>query len=260
METNNFNQLAAIDQTQPHPKLSERYRFVSTRSVISALESQGFVVNRAKGGRTGSFGTHTVSFRHPDLKEFNIGKSLIIPEVILRNSHNGEAALGLIAGAFRVACFNGLILGHGFGVRLVHTGNIQRDVTNTIPQLYSTIKAGMQRMQDWSQVEFTGSMYTNMAWRAVRLRLPMETISAIQHRTEFIERVMLPMRLEDEDKDLFTVYNRLQSSLITSRIQYTVNNEVKTMGKLYGAQAVLNVNQKLSTLVDTYYQKYGQRG
>lgn len=248
---------SAIDATTPHPKVSKRYKFVSTRDALTALESQGFQASHVRSRV--AFGMHTVTLTHPDLKPVIIGGSEVRPQVILRNSHDTSAAFGLIAGAYRFACFNGLVLGHGFAVRLVHTGNIQLDVKQAMPQVFDTIQAGIKRMHDWSQLQLSTTQVRALAATSLDLRFDDKQLLTLDV-SDATETLIKATRSADASNDLFTVYNRIQERLVrggwVARFDAGVKGiEIKAVRKLYGMRSTLAVNQALSNRTELLYNQ-----
>lgn len=244
--------ISPVDATAPHPDVSKRYKFVSTRDAITALEAQGFIANPLIKTRGGQFGMHGVTLTHPDLKAIQIGDSLVLPRVMLKNSHDTSAAFGLIAGAYRFACFNGLVLGHGFAVRLIHTGDIQRDINEALPNLFETVKRGIQQMQAWSNLKLSPASILEYSNSMLDLRfnpIQLEQIKGLN-----IGSILAaPKRDEDRSNDLFTVYNRVQEKLINGGYGYWDGNRLKTIRKLSGLRATLSINQRLSERTEQYY-------
>lgn len=259
--SNVTERISPFDATGPNPnKVSERYKFVSTREAIDALEAQGFTGRPLLSRRAGPYGLHLVNFTHPMLKPVKLGQSHVTPRVILRNSHDGSAAFGLISGAFREACLNGLILGHGFAVRLVHTGDIQRDIKETLPQVFSTIQRGIKQIEAWSLVETSAEERISLASSALTLRISTETLVNVDV-TATAHELLRSYRYEDNAQDLFTVYNRIQEKLVRGGVR-TVFKEDSVRGrrienrwrKLSGARSTLSVNQRLSDLIQAFYE------
>lgn len=254
-----INNCHPILANSPHPSVSNKYRFIDSKTVLSALEKQGFYIERLRASRS-QYGLHTVTLRHPELKALQIGDSELRPEVIFKNSHDRSARLGLIAGVFRSACFNGLILGYGFGINLTHIGNIEADIKDVTPKVFELVASGVKRIEAWSRWELTHAQQVSLAKQAIPLRIEPDNLdkSTIELVTE---QMLKPKRQADEANDLFTVYNRLQEYSVKGGIIYPneLGKETKTR-RLTGASATLKVNQDLSNITETFYQSLTKAG
>lgn len=243
--------LTALTQTAPHPRVSERYKFVSTQSVIDAMQSRGFEVQPIKRSRS-QFGLHILRFRHPDLLPVQIGESMVTPELIFKNSHDGTAAAGIIAGAFRAACFNGLILGVGYAVRMIHTGDINKDIAAVIPDALNLLLGGIDTMKRWSSVQLTLTQQKVLAARCLQARFSDETLNQ-SNVADLIDQVITPQRDEDRAPDLFTVFNRIQERLVRGAFKIQVDGKFVTVRKISGARATIKINQHLSEQTESVY-------
>lgn len=257
--------ISPIDSQSAHPNVSKRYKFVSTRDALEALTKQGFEIEPHKTrSRGGQYGLHCLTLTHPNLKPIKIGESLVQPRVMLKNSHDTSAAFGLIAGAYRFACFNGLVLGHGYAVRLIHTGDIQRDIAEALPKVFETVSKGLEAMSNWSNRQLSPAMILSLGLQSIDLRFSPEAIANL-NKVEIAMSLTESNRPEDDSNDLFTVYNRIQERLIRGGFEYTVYNadgtiSVKRVRKVYGIRATLTINQTLSNRVSELYQSLTKAG
>jgi hypothetical protein len=119
---------------RPNAKMSNRYTYVPTIEIINGMIGSGFQPFSASQSLTRiaekkEFTKHMIRFRHQD-----VANSLVvgdaIPEVVLINSHDGGCAFRLMAGLYRLACSNGLLVAEAeiMSIAIRHTGDILRDV------------------------------------------------------------------------------------------------------------------------------------
>ncbi len=114
----------SIFAQEPWERMSDKYRFVPTITVLDAMRDNGFVPVRAQQSRSripgkADFTKHMVRFRHQDYIDCSgrvLGEE--VPEVVLMNSHDGTSAYKLDAGIFRLVCLNGMV------VKSADTGSI----------------------------------------------------------------------------------------------------------------------------------------
>jgi hypothetical protein len=124
---------------QPYEGMSAKYRFFPTSEILAGMRQQGFVPVQAGQGATrvpgkADFTKHIIRFRHPDLTaqyDATMGREEI-PEIVLRNGHDGTAAYDIFAGIFRMICMNGCVAAsQDFGhIHVRHSGrkNLLDDV------------------------------------------------------------------------------------------------------------------------------------
>ena len=90
---------------------------------INRLDKHGYLptqikqaYSRKNPNQTNQFQKHVIRFAHrnQDLmaKEY--------PEIILYNNHQGEQALSLLLGCYRLVCDNGHVSGYGTNQKLKH--------------------------------------------------------------------------------------------------------------------------------------------
>ena len=112
-----------------HPYRSASYRHVPTYEVLSRLRDNGYSpVAVAQSGRKGEaadtirglFAHHSLRLRRAD----SLYQTDMIPELLLRNAHDGSGSYEISAGLYRTLCLNSLIAGHLFRMVVRHAGNI----------------------------------------------------------------------------------------------------------------------------------------
>src|SRR5689334_8658634 len=91
----------SIQQVTRHPtRTSDSYRFVSTRAVLDGFAEHGWLPAAAKeaGFRKAEnrgFQQHLVRLRSAEFTSREMAVGDAIPEIVLRNAHNGDSALHL---------------------------------------------------------------------------------------------------------------------------------------------------------------------
>lgn len=213
------------------PHLTDRYGHVTTSEAISILADFDYhPVQAAQVGKR-SHAKHMLAFSQNTVAADR-------PELILYNSHDGTSALKLFAGFFRYICSNGMVAGEGFKSRMLHnTGtvrNFETLITSTAARLYD--------VQDHIEQMRSKRMTTNDALEFIKVgasfrwkedRITDNTISDIYN----------PRRAEDSPNDVWTVYNRLQESLIRGGVRVGPNDrKARAIGSI---QQNLDINTKL---------------
>lgn len=253
--------LNSVNATHPHPKVSERYQFINTREVLSLLENDGFRVQHisaAKRKGNKGFGAHLVRLHHVDAKPLNVKGSWVLPQLLLANSHDRSMRFGLIAGAFRYACMNGLIFGGtGTNYQLYHVGTASDAALEIAAQAPSLIQRSVEAIQTLSNARLDNvNDRFDFASKAYALRFGQDRISA---EVEINARLLLSSyRVVDDQTDLFTVFNRVQEKLINGyrgRIVWDDQaNELKSTNarRLTNVRELVRINTELFNLAKEY--------
>ncbi len=110
----------AIATNHPHPYKGEGFVHINTQHVLETMLDYGFAIHRVaqargavtlRGVDTGLYNQHVIRLR--EAKYFNdtfkeVGD--VIPELVLRNAHDGSGSFFESAGLFRLICTNGFIV------------------------------------------------------------------------------------------------------------------------------------------------------
>ena len=93
--------------------MTDEYKLVTNETVLKhanpIIEKSG---GKVKEVRIFANGAKTTLKWHFPNEKVNIGKNEdLTPEIIINNSYNGTSGLNILAGAFRLVCANGMIIG-----------------------------------------------------------------------------------------------------------------------------------------------------
>ena len=105
---------------QAHAKVSDRYSFIPTATVVDGLRAEGWAPvwageQRIRLSDRQGFQKHMIRLaRTDDLKRTQSER----PELVLVNSHDRSSAYQLHAGIFRFVCSNGMILADSVFARI----------------------------------------------------------------------------------------------------------------------------------------------
>jgi len=222
--TNQINQLTAIDAAHAASTTSEKYGFVSTRSVIDNLTSLGFTtrsiqIARANKEERKGFQRHIVRMQHSSLMP-KVGDSF--PEVVLINSHDGGCSYRMMLGMFRLLCSNGMVSGNiQDELRFVHRkANLDKikDGVFSIVDRAARLSDVVSRMKSR---ELTLPEQAHFLDEAVRIRykapegdVSLEDIREFNHRRDSLNQLR---RYEDRGNNLWLTFNRIQENLTQGR-------------------------------------------
>ncbi len=217
----------------PHPRMSEKYGFIPTISVVNALREEGFVPVRAQenwvreGSGNAGFARHALRFRAVSealARDFFVGDSIF--EIALTNSHNGSAGYSIEAALFRFACSNGLLIADSTVERISvrHTRRVVEDAIAGTFRIVAEAPKVVAAIDRFRKVELTDRERTAFARGALELRWPTEEVrntgggatDDVRHvRTAPVMEADLlrPRRFEDQGTDLWSTLNVVQEHL-----------------------------------------------
>lgn len=203
---------------KPFYGMSDRYAFVPTYSVIDALRREGFAPIEAKqsGARTAAkqdYTKHMIKFARTDAQSqiTKVGDS--IAQVCLVNSHDGSSIYELMAGLWRLACSNGLMVSEGDynSVSVRHSGDIVGEIIDgSFKVIESAAQAG-ERAAEWKAITLDPNEALVFADAALKLRWDG---SEAHHAPITGDRLLQARRPEDKGQDLWTAFNRVQEHLV----------------------------------------------
>lgn len=188
--------------TKAHESRSERYAYIPTSEIITALMREGFMAFKATQSRSriagkSEFTKHLLRFRHPDAMVEKVGDA--VPEVVLVNSHDGTSAYKLSAGLYRLVCSNGLMVSDGTveSLSVLHKGNIIDEVIEASFQIVHQSGKALEKADEWQHLQLTAGEQLAFADAARELRFADAegTISSPITAAQ----LLTPRRLEDEN-------------------------------------------------------------
>ena len=242
----------SIQQTQRHPtRTTETYRFLSTRAVLDTFAELGWmpVTVREAGVRkreNRGFQPHLVKLRSPEFAQREIAVGDAIPEIVVKNAHNGDSALQLFAGIFEKVCSNGLMVQRSEDrVRLPHLGFAPWMLETAVKHLGGILSAAFADRERWRVLMLEQDARLAFADAAAALRFEMYSVEA--------EDLLRPRRWQQADRSLWSVYNTVQENIMRggvpqrrpdgsrflSRAVRSVDEEVKLNLRLWRLAAAL---------------------
>lgn len=234
--------MAAQEASQ---EVSDRYNFLSTEQIVETMERQGYVVHGAQQRGHGQHGVHIVRFRHRDIVETpgTVGDS--IPEIILKNAHNGRSSAVIRGGVYELVCANGMVIGtDAFMVKVRHD---QHDIMDQIVNAAVNIGDKMEEMMDmiglWRSKYLTDSEKNHLAHCMIEARFPAREWQQYSPEIERV-RVARPRRMRQAYDSGWNVFNRIQESLTRGGRQNAPRVRRLPGGVLPGQSGVLNGVQR----------------
>lgn len=247
----------SIFADSPWGGMSHRYKMVPTIEVVDMLRDRDFMPVRAEQSRTriegkGDFTKHMIRFRHVDKMLVNaVGDEF--PELVLVNSHDGTSAYKFLAGIFRLACTNGMVVQssqHG-SISVRHSGgsDFQDRVIDATFQVMNSAEETIPRIEAWKQIQLSGPQREAFAAAAHELKAN-DTIQPAQ--------LLRPRRETDRRNDLWTTANVIQEHVIRGGDRgYSASGRRSTTRPVKSVGEDLRLNRALWTLTEKMAELVG---
>ena len=214
----------AIMATSPAPHINlKRYTFTPTTEVIENMANLGFQVTDAKQSSTkldlrSNWGTHFVTFQHPELSIKNSAGTLEAkPTITMINSHDGVTPFKFEMGLYRLVCSNGLMVkDQDFGSFNERHTKLNFDLVKQIMgEKVEKMKEVTKKISIWNTREMTAGERIAFATEAIALRLSSDR----QVEDYEINEILNARRDVDNQNSLWHVYNRVQENMIKGGFQ-----------------------------------------
>jgi hypothetical protein len=234
----------SVFATQAADNVSAKYAYLPTYQAVRAMRVMGFEVAKVREGYKRSvegrnYAIHELRMRkvgaepHRELGD-------LVPEVLLRNSHDRTSGFSLSAGIFRLVCLNGMTVAEsGFHVNLRHVGAHQLDRLHTgIAMIQSQLPKTLEIARDWSKIVLSLDQVSRFAQKALEIRGTSIDIQPAQ--------VLRPRRYNDENASLWNVFNRVQENLTVGGMRgQGANGQRRAVSGIRTLAADVSFNTKL---------------
>jgi hypothetical protein len=208
-----ISRFESIQQTDRHPtRTSNAYRFVSTTVVLGAFAELGwFPVTvreaRVRKPENRGFQQHLVKLRSREFERREIPVGGAIPEIVVKNAHNGDSSLYFFAGVFEKVCCNGLMVWRDKDrVRLPHLGFAPWMVEPAVNHLGVIMASAFADRERWQGLMLERDERLAFADAALPVRFDNYAVEA--------EDLLRPRRREQSDRSLWSVYNTVQENIM----------------------------------------------
>lgn len=244
-----FQRAPAIFAEQAHESRSSRYAYIPTVKVLDGMREAGFLPVCAKQSRSRDetrrdFTKHMIRFRREGSENALQRVGDTFPEVVLVNAHDGSSSYQLMAGLFRLACLNGMIVGAGEleTVRIPHTGKVVDDVIEgSFRVLESSVRA-LEAPAKWSNLLLTSPERQAMAEAAHVLRFG-DAEGNVDTPIK-PEQLLHARRVDDSRGDLWTTFNVIQENVIRGGLSARApRDERNRRGRMVTTRQVNGIGQ-----------------
>ena len=255
--------LPAIFAPAPHESRSSRYVHISTEDVIGALMKEGFEptearVTRSRDDDRRGHAKHLVRLRsRMDVASRSVGDTSF--EVVLRNAHDGTASYNFMAGLFRLACLNGMVvsLGSMADVRVKHSGNRQAQLDQVVHAALAVVESApiaLEAPRQWSQIMLLPDEQMALADGARTLRFG-DADGNVESPIQ-AGQLLEARRAADTGADLWHTFQRVQENAIRGGLSAWRRDETGrrvrriTTREVKGIDQDIRLNKALWQLAD----------
>ena len=213
-----FDLVPAAFTPSPAPKTTKHYDYVDTMQAVEILQDHGFkpVYAAQKPSRKSAnipFASHLIAFAQ------DLDDTPHRPEILLWNSHDASQSLRLLSGLYRFACDNGIVCGEGLQAKLRHDGGQTAGFEDLVKDQAQNMPKAMAKAEKMQGIKLDPLQKMNLAKDALNLRWDCAIDATWDASGSFwdaqtMQQALAIKRIEDNKPDLWTVYNRLQESII----------------------------------------------
>jgi hypothetical protein len=221
LTTERIRQLApAAFSTTKHERLSDRYAALHTSDLLPVLADYGYQPVQAAQKRVNKGGSvehamHMLAFTNAHDIEGNDG---LRSEIVLYNSHDGTGSVKLFAGAFRFLCSNGIVAGDGFASRTYHNRTAMLGFEEVLRNTIEMMPAMMDKIEAMRSLQLSRGEAYDLAMKSVAARWDGYTGDMSKRGTFAVTKTVMDVlqaqRIQDENNDAWTVFNRIQENII----------------------------------------------
>ena len=193
-------------------KIKQKEFYIPTLDVVEKLQNEGWKIQgvdeaRAKNRKIIS---NYVQMQHPDFAVKNSkGQDEAIVSLTISNSCSGNKPLQLDLGAYRQVCSNGLIAfdSAAEASKIQHNQINAKDLDSFIKELSNKSNKLIQNINAMKNKNMSSDEIKKLAYSAAELRFD-------KGDDKFdIDTLLKVNRVEDENNDVWTVFNRIQENL-----------------------------------------------
>ncbi len=237
---------------EPYHGMSDRYAYLPTSAVIEGMMKNGFQVFAASQSLARledkqNHTKHMIRFRQQN-NSLSVGDTF--GEVVMVNSHDGSSTFNLMAGLFRLACSNGMVVSEGQieSLKVRHSGRIIEEVATGSMQIVQNMPAAIDAIARWKSIQLSTSDQNALAEAAHIVRF---ADSEGKVNTPIRpEQLLQTNRYADNGNDLWSTFNRVQENVIKGGLRARAQGATRRTGmrEVKGIDQDVRLNRALWTL------------
>jgi hypothetical protein len=266
----------AIFNTRRSVNVSEDYKLYRSDKIIDIMAENGMKLVEVGQERIGWSRTrqphtqiHTMRFRDPrfmNRKLVGVGDS--VPELLIKNSHDGRCLFSACAALYRLVCLNGLVVPSvALGaVRRRHYGEANdfskaQEILAEMPKAVAKVSS---LIKTWEEMTLTEKQQVKLAKELMNVKSPSGAVRA----PEWVKPKMLlePRRTSDAPardgtRSLWKTFNVLQEALTNAVIREPSvdGNRARSIRPITGVVDNVGLNARLWTTAEAYADKMGAK-
>ncbi|HEJ3570226.1 DUF932 domain-containing protein [Pseudomonas aeruginosa] len=233
----------------PHESRSQRYAYIPTATVLTALRKEGFqpfmvTQTRTRHEDRRDYTKHMIRLRHAS----QINARGEANEIILLNSHDGTSSYQMLAGMFRFVCSNGLVCGDTVAdVRVPHKGDVAGQVIEGAYQVLHGFDRALESRESMQAITLDEGEAEVFARAALSLKYDAPDKPAPITESQ----ILMPRRFDDRRPDLWSVFNRTQENLTKGGLHgRSANGRRQQTRPVQGIDSDIRLNRALWLLAD----------
>jgi hypothetical protein len=238
--------IPAFHALHPRKGLSDRYQFYPTPELIKPLLADDWILTQAFQVRSkwnNPYSKHLVRLTHPKLK---LGDDRL--EAVITNSHDGESRLEFSLGAWRMICENGIIIGSAYATFAIQHLRALEEVQERAGQLIEHAPEVSAVFDAWRAKRLTTDEERALAISAAMIRWPKADPDKLPVAPSELLQIRRP---EDSGDSLWTVFNRLQESLMMGGVAR--QNDRRRTRRIGSIDQTLRINKALWRAAEGLY-------
>jgi hypothetical protein len=204
--------------------------------------------SRDEGKR--NFTKHLIRLRHESM---TLQMGQVHNEIVLLNSHDGTSSYRLMAGAYRTACLNGLVVAQSTieDIRIPHKGDVAGLVLDGCITLMDKLPEVSETIREMASLRLTDAESTAFARAALVARY-----DDLQDSPITPAQVLTVRRTADVENSVWNVFNRAQENIIRGGVPYVQRNErgqriaTRRTREIKGVDQNTSVNRALWALAE----------
>jgi len=249
----------AFAEAPTNPKVSGKYLFVNTETIVDDLDKLGWkpvqAAQRKGRGKSTIFSKHMVAFQNPDIMIKGKDGDDSFPRIIMTNSHDGMQAFKFSVGIFRLVCSNGLVVADEqfSDFKIKHKGYSFEELRGVVNEAVADLPNKVEVLNDMKQRILSKEEKNKLALDAMLIRAGIvpgsEKAKKFNYDEETIIDILDPKRDEDKGDDLWRVFNVIQEKITQGDFHAALTGaKVRKVRKIKSFEKDLKVNKELFKL------------
>lgn len=223
-----YQNLSSVMAQHSHENVSDKYSFVPSVNVINLLENNGWFVNDARetnARQNKGFQKHIIRFRQEKYRGHKLELEEIIPEAIMMNAHDGTSRFVFMSGLERCWCSNQCTVSEGVirSHKVTHRGYTDEKILDAVYNIVEETPKVLDSINNYKDVHLTDD--EKIVFGDIAMDLLYEPVKWSKFdKDKSVARLLVPERKQDEDSNLWNVFNTVQEKFLKGG-RYMISND-----------------------------------